>query len=80
MTDLESYKARVLEFKTQAEFINVQIDSHDNTMIHLCDDLLALVKALENECCCPGEKSWTTGEDILCDTCEALQNLKLGRG
>jgi hypothetical protein len=31
-----------------------------------------LVKALERECCCTGETSWTTKQLILCDACEAL--------
>ena len=35
-------------------------------------EVLKLVAALRNECCCPGESNWTTGEPIMCDPCEAL--------
>ena len=35
-----------------------------------------IVAALENECCCSGETSWTTSKPILCDTCETLAKIK----
>ena len=31
--------------------------------------------ALKRECCCPGERSDTTGKEILCDACETLASL-----
>lgn len=39
-----------------------------------------LVEALENECCCPGENSWVTGEPIICDACTALNTYKKQTG
>lgn len=34
--------------------------------------------ALKEECCCPGEKSWTTGEEIFCNCCDArIEVLKI---
>lgn len=38
--------------------------------------LLKCVEILEHECCCPGELSWVTNKEILCDPCEALQHLR----
>lgn len=47
--------------------------------------ITALEKAcatLKKECCCPGEVSWTTGKDILCEPCETLTEISemLGQG
>lgn len=51
----------------------------------LLDDREELLKALKNECCCPGETSWITGIEVLCDACASLtasneRMKKLGEG
>lgn len=38
--------------------------------------LVKCVESLERECCCPGELHWGTKQPILCDPCEALEELK----
>ena len=38
-----------------------------------------LDECLKYECCCPGETSWATGEQIECDPCEARKKYKAWR-
>ncbi len=35
---------------------------------------------LNGECCCPDERSWTTGEKILCDPCEMIAKINAALG
>lgn len=42
--------------------------------------LLKAIEQLKDECCCPGERSWTTGEYILCDACEFLKSMNVMKG
>lgn len=47
----------------------------DSRTLAALDALDVAVKALNSECFCPGETSWTTGKEILCDACEALAEM-----
>lgn len=51
----------------------LQITAETSAIVQALIDILCQQRAaLENECCCPGEKSWTTRKDIKCDACEAI--------
>lgn len=63
-----------ITFKDEKQFNYVEYKHYQA----LEEKLRVAMEALKNECNCSGEKCYTTGKNILCDPCEALQKLKDG--